>query len=620
MQAKDQLQSAHLGRTVSIAARVTRVFHGFVAASQSAGFFGPNNGGALTMRRYNVSRLHGLREIAWIITGSSLIAFAAEATAGDPATQLEAATQIAPLARIEPGAIAIICGSERGQCSFDKGALRVESSAEGAGDAVATVLQPPKIGHAQLEAAIGVVEFAFSPFAAAYGAITSGQHKLTAAELAEAEQRVVEAMHQMVEQNRLRQFVFEYAPEKTHRRLVEPAADGTRSMDPFSGALETQIEMLQLQPVHLNDQNYRLTIHARARLLKTSKDQVIAERSYEYTSGEGMFIDWSRAGGLESVALTGFRQIAQDIVRDFCSPALEAPIFLGAAYGNPAPRPAQHVRLARRTAPGTPQFVEYRVIANNAFEVFPDVARAEVMIHGPKDKDSTSSDSQTDAEWSMDGLVNHPNFVVQAGACLAAVPMGIWEQTVGAIGRKSQENLSAAAGEVQQVVWKTPLQQNLAGDIARTLAPQTAQPVILRKLPSTSGEGSPTGDLIRISNVGDVALDGRAMQMRPESSLEVRVTKVELSSNHGNKRQPSLSLEARVTLLRTGDGQELFTWPVRYSSAPRRIGAWSAHEGAQVEQELRECLRQIAEAIVAQLLREGCVAPGRMPASAIAKN
>ena len=242
------------------------------------------------------------------------------------------------------------------------------------------------------------------------------------------------------------------------------------------------------------------------------------------------------------------------------------------------------------------------------------------MIHGPKDKESIASDSQTDTEWAMDGLVNHPNFVVQAGACLAAVPMGIWEQTIGAIGRKSEENLSAAAGQVQQVVWKTPLQENLADDIARTLAPQTAQPVILRKLPSTSGEGSPKGDLIRISNVGDVALDGNTMPMRPETALEVRVTKVELSSNHGSKRQPSLSLEARVTLLRTGDRQELFTWPVRYSSAPHHISAWSAHEGAQVEQELRQCSRQIADAIVGQLLREGCVAPGRMPASAIAKN
>jgi hypothetical protein len=198
--------------------------------------------------------------------------------------------------------------------------------------------------------------------------------------------------------------------------------------------------------------------------------------------------------------------------------------------------------------------------------------------------------------------------------------MGIWEQTVGAIGRKSQENLSAAGGMVQQVVWKTPLQQNLADDIARTLAPQTAQTVILRKLPSTSGEGSPTGDLIRISSVGEPALDRLTFQIPPETALEVRVTKVELTSNRGSKRHPSLSLEAKVTLLRTGDGQELFTWPVRYSSAPHRIGAWSAHDGAQVGQELQQCSRQIAEAIVAQLLREGCVAPGRMPASAIAKN
>src|SRR5262249_13928579 len=112
MQAKDQLQSAHHGRTVSIAART--------------------------------------------LLGISVIAFAAEATAEEPSAQLEATSPIAPFARIERGAIAITSASERGHSDFDRGALRVESSAEGAGEAVATVLQPPRIGHAQLEAAIGI--------------------------------------------------------------------------------------------------------------------------------------------------------------------------------------------------------------------------------------------------------------------------------------------------------------------------------------------------------------------------------------------------------------------------------------------------------------------------------
>jgi hypothetical protein len=277
--------------------------------------------------------------------------------------------------------------------------------------------------------------------------------------------------------------------------------------------------------------------------------------------------------------------------------------------------------LAKATAPGEPviHLVDFQVTANSSFEVFPDASRAELMIHGLSKNHESPAESQTDTEWAMDGLENHRNFVVQAGACLAAVPMGIWEQTAGAISRKSHEKLYEADGMVQRIVWKTPLQQNLADEIARTLAPRTTQPVMLRKLPSISNEGSPAGDVVRISSKG-AAVAERAIELRPETALEVRVTKVELGSNQGSKRRPSLSLEANVTLLRTSDGQELFAWPVRYSSAPRGISEWAAHDGVQVEEELRRSSRQIAEAVVAQLLREGCVVPGRAPDSVIARN
>src|SRR5262249_11509269 len=132
------------------------------------------------------------------------------------------------------------------------------------------------------------------------------------------------------------------------------------SSDAFSGSLETHIEALQLRSIRKNDQNFQLTIRARARLTNAANGQTVAERSYQSTSGEAMFIDWARAGCLERVAQTGFRQIAQDIARDFCSPTLEAPIFLGAAYGSPRALPTQGLRSATRNSPGTTrvQFVD----------------------------------------------------------------------------------------------------------------------------------------------------------------------------------------------------------------------------------------------------------------------
>jgi len=138
------------------------------------------------------------------------------------------------------------------------------------------------------------------------------------------------------------------------------------------------------------------------------------------------------------------------------------------------------------------------------------------------------------------------------------------------VGITPKATAKTTSGTMQSIVWKTPLQQDLADNIARGLAPQTAQPVLLRKLPTTTGQEGASGGLIRISTGHDSAPGGYATQMRPETALEVRVTKVELCSHQGNQRRPSLSLEAEVVLLRSSDGQELCAWPVRRLSHSTR--------------------------------------------------
>jgi hypothetical protein len=574
MQAKDQLHSANCGRAVSSAARI-------------------------------------------IIPAAVLITLAARSTSAASAAPNEPVTRVTAIAGLEPGAIALTSPLERASYHFDEAFGHIESPSEGAGESVAAVLETPRLGNPQLEAAVGVVQFVFTPIAAGYGAITASHHKLNAAELFEAEQHLAQAMRKMAEQDHLRQIVLSYAGEKTHRHLVELNPAGIISVHPFSGVLETRVAQLQLKRSGNSDWSYQLNIKARARLLNAANDQILAERPYEYTSNPDMFIDWAREGGLESVAKTGFRAIAEKIAQDFFSPEREAPIFLGAGYKTVPPPVARPVQVARRTASGTPklQFVDYHVTENGPFEISPDAARAQVFIRGPKAKEEPSSDTQTDAEWALDGLENHRNFVVQVAACAAAVPMGLWEQTVGAIGRRSQNDLSVAGGMVEEMIWKKPIQQDLANDIAQALAPQTSQPVILRKLPSTSGqEDGP----IRISPVNNLPFE--VTQSPPETVLEVHVEKVELCGTHGSSRRPDLSLEGEVTLVRVSDGQELCTWPVRYRSARQGIGDWSANGGSLLERELKQCSSQIARALARELLVDGYVAPLQKSGSAIAKN
>ena len=528
-----------------------------------------------------------------------------------------------PCAQLPQGPIAIGSPTEPANYSHDESLGRIETVSEAAGDAVEAVLQTPSLGNPQLEAAVGVVQFAFAPFAAGYGAIKGSHHKMTPAEMGDSERQLEEALGTMAQQDHLRQWVFQCATEKSARHLVEldlvgKPHDGTDGT--FSGLLETRVDALRLKRSSHHSQNYRLTITARARLLEAADGKVVAEIPYSYTSGEALFIDWARAGGLESVALTGYRVLGEQIARDFFSPRLEAPILLGAGNKNsPAPL-VKPVLLAshKATLASAVQLVGYRVTENGAFEILPGPDRPEVLIRGLNPSIETRSETQTDAEWKMDGLENNRNFVVQAAACIAAVPLGLWEQTIGAIGRTSETDLSQAETEIQQITWHKPVQQELANEIARRLAPRTSQAVVLRKLPLSADERIPVNALgisARDRVYGESPSNARA-----ETSLAIRLVKVELAGKRTASHHASLSLEAQVTLVRTVDGQELCVWPVHYCSAPHRLKDWSAHDGVLLQQELKEYCGQVGSAVVAQLLAAGYVAPKPIDGPAIAKN
>src|SRR5262249_25026862 len=158
---------------------------------------------------------------------------------------------------------------------------------------------------------------------------------------------------------------------------------------------------IRLTHLRNNDHTFQLKITASARLRNAANEAILAERPYQYVSDRALFVDWTREGGLESVAQTGFREIAQEVARDFFSPTLEAPIFLGAAYKSFAPPIARPVLISRVGAPGktSVQFVDYRVAQPDPFEIFAHGSRAEVFIRGPKVTPEPNVDDQTDAEW-----------------------------------------------------------------------------------------------------------------------------------------------------------------------------------------------------------------------------
>jgi len=551
-----------------------------------------------------------------------------------------------PVLGLAPGAIAVISSAEPSRFSFDKPTARIESASEGAGDAVSALLQTPSLGNPQIEACIGIVQFAATPFVASYAALAAGHRKLSADQLSELEQQFTSRMSSVAEQDNLRQLVVASARDITHRQIAEVAdilAVNTNAQ--FSGILETRVQSIELKRLHKAN-NYCLCIAAQARLLNVLNRTVLSQREFNYQSEPAMFIDWARLGGLESVANTGFRVLAHRIAQEFFSPDLAQPLFVGLgsleilkrmskAADHKADAPFQtglsSSGSAQIVAPGLqtdrvmlaslkPRLIDYHTEVSTAFEVLPDTTRPEVFIRTPKTKSAPEPETLTDTEWALDGLENHCNFVVQLGACISSIPIGLWEHTVGAIRQGPRADLQRAQSLLEQITWHRPVQQMVADEIAQTLAVQTSQRVVLRKLPLPAGQDLGANPYVKPVVFGsEPGLQGRGPAAADEI-LHVRVLNIALD---GSRRQHSgmrLSLDAEVSLLRKSDGQELRSFPVRYRGAAQQLGNWSANNGLIFKQELEACSAQIANALVQRLLSEGYVIPLRTPGSSLAKN
>src|SRR5271169_1916801 len=91
------------------------------------------------------------------------------------------------LAELNPGAIIVVSSPQTAAVDCDPPNDRLEYASEGAATAARSVLNTPQLGHAQLEAVVGVLEVAAVPFAAAYGAVSAGRQRVPPDKLSQAE-------------------------------------------------------------------------------------------------------------------------------------------------------------------------------------------------------------------------------------------------------------------------------------------------------------------------------------------------------------------------------------------------------------------------------------------------
>jgi len=558
--------------------------------------------------------------------------------------------------RLELGPVGVISPPTPAEFGFDKAGGRIESAADAAGHAAGLMQETPTFSDPALEMAAGGVRFVLAPVAAAAAALGPGHSKLPPPKLSKSESDLAQAMASVADQPRFQECLLKAAGEKIPGRLVpiDSLERPSPGAPPLSAILETITEELRLERTGSVDDSFALRIKTRVRLLSSEDGALLYEQPFEFRSGTDLFIDWTRCDALRSVADTGYRELAGHIVNQLFSTAPEGPILVGAGYKNHPPRAsdsqvlvaAHHYEagprptiqfvthgyfdsasLAQDRSPTAtvPQFVSGRLPVLGGLSIYSTASVAPVTIQRPLTKDQAVSEALDDVEWSLDGLDKSHNSVIMLMASAVAIPMSLWKQTAGAARGLTSEEFRADDERLTAAARQTQPHEQLAYHVAQQLMSKTSQPVVLVKGPLPLGSEGQVGlvqAVARSSPPGlqqNLTITNHPVAQGTETALQIHLLSAALTGEGSVNPPLSLCVEAKATLLRARDGQELYSCSVHYRSGGRKFTAWAANDARLFRQEFDQCYHQVGSAIAAQLLSGGFIAPERGPIPTLAR-
>jgi hypothetical protein len=522
------------------------------------------------------------------------------------------------LAQLNPGAILVVSSPQTAAIGCDPPNDRMEYASEGATMAARSVLNTPHLGHAQLEAVVGALEVPLAPFAAAYGAVRASQQRVPPDKLSEAELDLKEAMRSSADSAALREKVTAAARQKTSRLMVSAASVSAApaSQVPVSAVLELAVEQLRLEAVKAGKSEYTLRIEARARLLRGSDRAVLLDRPYQYKSGPALFIDWARHGGVDGVTQTGYQTLAERIAEDIFQPVSEPPLLIGPGHQHSAALPLSLEyadgwsrmlleEAGEDSSQEYPAFQFVSLVEDNVtpLEVYAGRPGQRSPLDTPGPGSGDSEGLQNNTEWAMDGLVDDRNAVVQFVSCLAAVPMGLWEQTVGVVLQGSRNRTSKLVQALDAVPEQRRFEGDLADEVARRLRAQAINQVRRTEEPPQFAIAIP-------GEAGGAGSAHPPASADSKIALQIQVVNARLIGKHGSSRSRALCVEIRATIIRTSDGQGLYSRPIRYRSSSRKLEDWAGSDALLFRQELGACTRQTAEVLTGELISHGFVTQG----------
>jgi hypothetical protein len=213
-----------------------------------------------------------------------------------------------------------------------------------------------------------------------------------------------------------------------------------------------------------------------------------------------------------------------------------------------------------------------------------------------------SSANMSDTEWALGGLENDQNFVVQTLALTAAIPLGLWEQTLGALFKSSRQNADRVTANLNSVVARGRFEQELADEVARKLQAGLGDPVRRSDEPMEFA-------LARLREETGLKLLVPEAKADCNTALEIHVAGARLIGKKPKASSRALSVEIQATVFRTSDGQELYSCPIRYLSPERKLKDWTASDALLFRRELEACTKEAAAALAADLKAKKLASP-----------
>jgi hypothetical protein len=534
-----------------------------------------------------------------------------------------AVSGVKPLAedsRLRLGTVALVSDVQPAQFSFDKAKGQIGYAAGWAGTAAGNMLGT-STSEPILDLPVGVGTFVLAPVAAVSGAIGAKKH-LSPDKLAECESNLLNAMREMSGQRRFHECLLKAASEKCQGRLV-PIEQMTGTGSPVGSpdsVLEARVEELRLERTGSGDTSYRLRIKARMRLLRTADGAVSYDQPTEYRSGTCLFSDWTLHNAFQSVAETGYRQLAEQCVNRLLT-TTDRPMLTGAGYRRaPAPKRDATVRLASCQPPSRRlrlQPVSYAIADTGALGIYSTGIVAHVVIQRPLTRDQATSEALSDVDYMFDGLNQHPNMLVALPAAAVATPISLWKQSAALVGGLSPRTIQEADAKLSKAANETRPHEELALQVAEQLAPQIAQSVMLVRQPLPLGAEDDAALMQFVSRgtlaslTGGQTAAGYLLSQGAVSGLEIQVQNAVLAGNGGINPKLALCVEACATLRRAVDGQQLYSCPVQYLSQGRKFTEWAAHDARLFREELQKCYRELSATIVSQLVNRGVIPADR---------